>query len=262
MKFLIITIFLFLSSCSFYGVIGRNLDYILTDKLEDGFELNGDQEDRLRVDIIKFLNTEKDFIHELKVLIKDIRKELEKGKTSKEKWLDFTTRVEKVYLDAGKKFVPILAKYMSELDEEQREEVYKKWKKENDKLKKRIKKERVSSHRRRFEKLFGDFTDEMKKDFRKHKDLLFSRNKKRLDRRLRSQGRLKELMDGSGKNADKIYQAIYSSMQETFTKEDNEGYANLFMDMQKHITIERRKDVLTKLSQVEGILKIAHTYKY
>jgi isochorismate synthase EntC len=262
MKNLLIICILFLSSCSFYGVIGRNLDYILTDKLEDTFELNGDQEDELRDDIIKFLNNEKDFLKEVKVLIKDIRDELEKGETTKARWIELSQQVESIYLQSGQKFVPILAKYMSQLDQEQRAEVFAKWDKENDKLKRRIKNEKVSSHRRRFEKLFGDFTQEMKKDFKKHRELLFSRNKKRLDRRLRSQGKLKKIMNGSGKNADEIYAIIYASMQETFNKQDNEGYANLFVTMQKHITVPKRKKIIEKLNQVEGILKIAHTYKY
>jgi hypothetical protein len=262
MRIFITFALLFLSACSFYGIIGKNLDYIITDKLEDSFDLNGEQEKRLRKDIIQFLNQEKDFIKDLKSLVKSIATEIETGKTTEEKWVNLANEVGRVYLSAGEKFVPIMAKYLAELDDDQREEVYEQWDKENQKLKRRIKKEKVSSHRRRFEKLFGDFTPEMKKDFKKHKELLFSRNKKRLNRRLSSQQELKELMDGSGQNTKAISAAILKSMQSTFTKEDNQGYAKLFATMQKHISAKKKKDILTKLSQVEGILSIAYKYKY
>ena len=55
-KTFLIFVFL-LTGCSFYGLIGKNLDYILSDNIEEKLYLNGDQEDELEKDIKKFLNS-------------------------------------------------------------------------------------------------------------------------------------------------------------------------------------------------------------
>lgn len=252
----------FLTSCSFYGVIGKNIDYILSDKIADMMDLYYRQEKELDKDIKNFLNQEKELFKEIKTILVDVRKEIKSGNTSEEKLLNIAKNLQKTYMKAGKKVVPLLAKYYAQLDQEQLKTVFEKWDKENNKIKKRIKKSSINDHKRRFKKLFGEMNETQKKIIKKHKNLFVSRNEQRLERRLKVQKELKELMDGSSKNATAIAQTILGSMQSTFNKNDNKAYAAFFYDMQNQIPKEDKEDILTKLSQVIAILDIVIKYKY
>jgi hypothetical protein len=69
MKFILIL--LITTSCSFKSFIVSNIDYIITDKISDRFDLTSDQEDYLKKDIKKLLN-------EIKVPAKEIQTAISK----------------------------------------------------------------------------------------------------------------------------------------------------------------------------------------
>lgn len=253
---------LLLSSCSFYGVIGKNIDYILSDKIAEMLDLYYQQEKELDKDIKNFLNQEKSLFKDIREILVDVKKEISSGNTSQEKLLLIANNLQIVYVKAGKKVIPILAKYYALLDQEQLKTVFKQWDKENKKIKKRLKKSSISDHKRRFKKLFGEINKSQKAVIKKHQALFLSRNKQRLDRRLKVQAKLKELMDGSGKNKQLITQTILDSMQSTFNEKDNQAYAAFFNEMQKQIPQKDLKDILKKISQAIAILDIIIKYKY
>lgn len=253
---------LLLQSCSFYGVIGKNLDYILSDKIADMMDLYYRQEKELDKDIKNFLNTEKELFKEVRNILVDVKKEIKSGTTGQEKLLKIANDLQRVYIKGGKIIVPMLSKYYAQLDKEQLKTVFEKWDEENKKITKRLKKKSLSDHKRRFKTLLGDMNETQKKIIKKHKGLFVSRNEQRLARRLAVQAQLKKLMDGSGKNQDAIAEVILKSMKSTFNQADNKAYAAFFYDMQNQIPKEEKEEVLTKLSQVIAILDIVIKYKY
>ena len=251
-----------MQACSFYGVIGKNIDYIISDKLADMLDLYYRQEQELDKDVKHFLNTEKELFKEIRSILADVQTAIKSGKTTEKKFVEIANQLEMTYLKAGKTFVPLLSKYYAVLDKDRVKTVYEQWEKENKKIKKRLKKKSISDHKRRFKTLFGEMNETQKKIIKKHQGLFISRNQKRLDRRLEVQGKLRELMDGTGKNESKITDIILTSMHSTFNEIDNKAYAAFFYDMQGQVPKEEKKDILKKLSQVTAIIDIVIKYKY
>jgi len=262
MKALCLLFLILLSSCSFYGVIGRNLDYFLSSKVADKLMLNDQQEDEFRKDLIQFLNTEKVLFRDLQQKISELKEQVSLKEIKQSQIQKTTKGLVDSYFAIGDKFIPIISKYLAQLNPDQRKELKEEWDEENKKIEKRIKKSKFSDQRRKFEDIFGDFTKDQKKEFKKYKPLILNRKKLRLKRRLSVQSQLDSMMNGKKENIEEISKLLTSAMRQVFSTEDLAQYSRLIESLLNQTKKEKKQEIIEKLSQVQGILKIAIDYKY
>ena len=267
MRHLIIIFSLFIfSSCSFYGTIAKNIDFLIKNKLTEMLDLYAKQEDQLYQDVKKFLNTEKETFKSLKNLLLKTKTYINSNQISPEDIKILMKEFEIQYINLGESFLPIISKYLLLLDEPQREELYKNWDKENKKIKKK-KKNKLKTYKKKFADFFGELNESQDKVLEKYKELFLKRNKIRLKSRLDLQKKLKVIFkkdkkDKTDKNIKKITALIVKSMQNRINPKDRKGYSlvlsKLLMDMDK----EKKDKILKKLNQAIGIVDILSIYKY
>lgn len=180
MKFILIL--LITTSCSFKSFIVSNIDYILTDKISDRFDLTSDQEDYLKKDIKKLLN-------EIKGPAKEIQTAISK--------IDFKNSIKvevfkNNYLIILNKFIPILSKYYLKLTEDQKSNLFKTEREKNKDLLDQLKKITPSSITDKAENFVGDINDKQKKLITEEITLMIDLSKRRLNRRLKIQKELEK----------------------------------------------------------------------
>jgi hypothetical protein len=178
MKFILIL--LITTSCSFKSFIVSNIDYIITDKISDRFDLTSDQEDYLKKDIKKLLN-------EIKVPAKEIQTAISK--------IEFKNSIQTEvlknnYLEIINKFIPILSKYYLKLTKEQKTHLFKIEREKNKELLDQLGKITALSITDKTEDFIGDINEKQKRIITEEISLMIDLSKRRLDRRLKIQKEL------------------------------------------------------------------------
>lgn len=229
MKFILIL--LITTSCSFKSFIVSNIDYIITDKISDRFDLTSDQEDYLKKDIKNLLN-------EIKRPAKEIQTAISK--------IDFKKSIKvevfkNNYLIILNKFIPILSKYYLKLTKKQKLNLFKTEREKNKDLLDQLKKITPSSITDKAENFLGDINDKQKKLITEEITLMIDLSKRRLNRRLKIQKELEK--------ANTIEQIRKAFELYTFSIKNDIKLENKFMIFIKKIIKESdqdQKEVLRK----------------
>jgi hypothetical protein len=224
-------IFLLSASCSFKSLLVSKLDYFMTDKISDELNLNSEQEDELREDVISFLNQNKTTA---KTLIEKVNKfEVNKNlpvDTLKKQYKEFVARL-----------LPILSKYYFKLSIDQRKEFFKYQENKNKEIEKQMNKITVKSVSKKYDGFFGYINDEQKNLIDKSLPLFKNMANVRMKRRINIQQALKKAVTFAQ------VQAAFAIFSKSLN--ENSELNNEFLDFINKLLEQTNKDQVETLNE-------------
>lgn len=235
--------------CAVKKLATQNADMLIQNQLEKKIPLYSAQKVSLAKDIDKFLNSQKPVIKEMLPLLDSLELDAKK--------LDVQyDHLNSLYRKLALNFSKLMSDYMAPLDEKQQKDFYHNLKEDNLKIARQTNQERLEKIEDRFERLFGEMSDEQKKIFVKEKNHLEERQSLRLKRREKLHARFKEVYQ-----MDLSQDARAKYFLEAFT-----DYQNNYPDSPKNKEIiraiiptlsEKQKDHLkNKTSELKEIIGI------
>lgn len=210
MKYLLLLAFVLLSGCAFQKLAVGQLDTLIEMQTAGRLDLYRSQKKELGLDIDNFLSRHKPRADELKKLIAQL------DPARPEQFPALWKELSEHYRQVANDYSAVLAKYLAQLDVEQRAEFLNKLSNENRQMREK-KLEHGEKWLERLEHFFGMVSGAQRQLLRDNSELLKRRWEARLERRLKLQHRLGHIMNGPAFNAEKERQiaGAFSDYQQT-----------------------------------------------
>ena len=183
MKFCLI--FLITISCSFKSILVTNLDYILTSKISDNFDLEDGQEEILREDIKRFLGQNKPLANKIKINI--LAFSLEN--------INALKLLRNDYIEITKKMTPLISKHYNLLTKNQKNSLLKRERVKNLEIIKKNKEMTPKSIGKKYSNILGYINEKQKLIIKKNFTMTVEMSAERVNRRINIQNKLSEAED-------------------------------------------------------------------
>lgn len=236
-------IILILYGCGFSTVIGKNLDYFIKEKVSKEFNLDEKQKELLKSDLKIFLNENKESFSRINKNLLELRENIINPNLDYDIWEKSILSLHHSYQEITSLIVAALTNLLTSLDKEQKKILYKKWKEENEKIEKQLKKNKIKTYLKKFEDILGELTQQQIDIIKKYDQFFQTRNKTRLKKRKIVQNELQKQLSKNPINKKEISKALRISLSESFSSEEIKTLSKLSFEL-KEVT---KKDNLTKL---------------
>lgn len=235
MKKLIILLFIILtSSCSYKGVIVSNLPFLITNRVDNRFDLTSDQAKVFKDDIKKLLKDKKNEV-------KSFNEKFQVFNIESSNRKDFYLSIRDSYINIANSVIPSLTRLMLSLSNEQRTEYFKEDKKKLDKRENKLNNRASDFYVSRFERFFGDLTESQKTLIKKRSTSMKQSSLRVLTKRRLFHKQLKLLFEIGDKNLkDQISDAFKNYVDKSTRYKDREAF---FMALDEFIPTLSRDQI-------------------
>lgn len=257
MKITLIFVLTFiLSGCGMKKLAVDNADTLISYQVTRKIPLYSQQKEAFKKDLNELLNKTKPVAEELLPIIDEVDpKHPERLDSQYEK-------LESYYVKLAGDFSELISKYLARLDQKQQKDFFNTLEDENRDILKNEKKKTIDQAEERIKALLGSVNGKQKQIIREYEDYLASRNKARLDRRIKLHDQFRELYKQDVSVASRI-----TSFQEAFKKYQSaslEGNKNLEIVKKFVPTISKsqREHFRNHVQDVKDMLKHYITVDY
>ncbi len=250
-KILILVSLTFLTACSFKGLIIGNLPYLVTARIDKKIFLNSDQESQLKKDLERYFKVNKEKIKKIESDLKSMKLETSASQNYEE------LRIH--YIDLAGPFVVILSRYLARLDFEQQTYMFKQAGKDNKKFSKRYAEKGQERVIDRFERFFGELTDDQKKLISEDKAFFETLHNLWIKRRVTLQGKLKVILSEKtmpGLKAVKIQELFMDYVLNSTDPSIRQKGFVLFDNIVKTSSNKQKEKFYEAINQLDDWLKV------
>lgn len=232
--------FLFVTACGPKKVAVKMTDSYIESQVEKRLPLYQAQEEALAKDIDKFLNDHKDKVREIRPLLTNIN--LDDPAKLEEQY----EKIVDAYVVIARNFTRVLARYMSDFDEKQKKDFFKRIEKENEEIADRNRKDRRQKIEARVRKFLGTLSTEQKSLLKAHASSFDAQVDRRLKRRKELHQKFQKILneDLSPESKEKrLYEEFVEFQDGALASRENLEVAKKFLptlseEQKKHLRIQ------------------------
>lgn len=242
-RFLII--FILFYSCGFKSVVFKNIPYIVTQYADDSLDLTWSQEKEFQEKVRNIIVKNKTELKSILVIYKNLKLTKQSLKRAS---LEVFPHLELI----SREINSLIALYLSQLEPEQIEFLYRKLMDQNETIRNRWKKDKTDEIAKRYKFFFGKITEKQRQFIKDNIGVYQKLNKNRLDRRLYVQNEMKKIFKETQKKIKekKFRELLNSQLDKTKMLNNLNQSIDLLCEFLKTLNSKQQKHYRDKRSQI------------